>query len=408
MLHPEAAPHVEWWTPWTFDPLVLATLVASAAVYGVGLTRLWRTPAGRRAVPVWHAVAWTAGWGSIVVALLSPLDRLSDILFSAHMTQHELLMLVGAPLIVVGRPLVVMLWAFAPATRERVGRLTQAPLFEAGWRGVTGPIVVWILHAVVLWAWHAPALYEAALADERIHAVQHLSFFVTAALFWWAVVHGRYGRGGYGVAVLYVFTTALHSGALGALFTFAGTERYPAYDASTRAWGADPLADQALAGLIMWIPFGLVFMIVGLALFAAWLGESDRRLGRASPGTLGRVSMLLIAIGLGASGCEDHVRRSAEQVTGGNPDRAPVAMRKYGCTSCHSIPGVPGAHAYVGPPLDGFRQRSYIAGHLDTDARTLVRWIRHPHSLDGRTAMPEMGVTDQDARDMAAYLYTLR
>jgi cytochrome c len=120
----------------------------------------------------------------------------------------------------------------------------------------------------------------------------------------------------------------------------------------------------------------------------------------------GVIGVLVLSLTTGA--CENHVRRTAEQVTGGNPDRAPAAMRKYGCTSCHSIPGVPSAHAYVAPPLDGFRQRTYIAGHLGNDAATLVRWIRHPHSLDGRTAMPEMGVTDQDARDMAAYLYTLR
>jgi cytochrome c1 len=83
-------------------------------------------------------------------------------------------------------------------------------------------------------------------------------------------------------------------------------------------------------------------------------------------------------------------------------------MRRYGCTSCHTIPGVAGANGVVGPPLARFARRSYIAGHLSNDATTLVRWIRHPHALDGRTAMPEMGVSDGDARDMAAYLYTLR
>jgi putative membrane protein len=279
MLHPaETAAAFDWWTDWTLDPLVIASLGVAGTTYAVGLARLWRTPAGRRTAPPWSAAAYALGWATIVIALLSPLDPLSDILFSAHMTQHELLMLIAAPLIVVGRPLVVMLWAVGAEWRARLGRLTQLPVIEGGWRHVTGPLTVWVLHAVALWIWHVPSLYEAALADERIHAVQHLSFFVTAALFWWAVVHGRYGRGGYGVAVLYVFTTALHSGALGALFTFSTTLRYPAYAVSSRAWGVDPVADQALGGLIMWIPFGLVFMVVGLALFAAWLGESDRRL----------------------------------------------------------------------------------------------------------------------------------
>jgi putative membrane protein len=282
MLHPgdTTAATFGWWTDWTLDPFVIGSLLVAGTAYSVGLARLWRSPAGRRAAPPWSAASYALGWLTLVIALLSPLDALSDLLLSAHMTQHELLMLIAAPLIVVGRPLVVMLWAAGARSRARLGRLTQLPVIDGGWRHVTGPLTVWVLHAAALWIWHVPSLYEAALADERIHAIQHLSFFVTAALFWWAVVHGRYGRGGYGVAVLYVFTTALHSGALGALFTFSTSLRYPVYADTSRAWGVDPVADQALAGLIMWIPFGLVFMIVGLALFAAWLGESDRRLAQ--------------------------------------------------------------------------------------------------------------------------------
>lgn len=119
-------------------------------------------------------------------------------------------------------------------------------------------------------------------------------------------------------------------------------------------------------------------------------------------------AVVYFAILAATVGCDRDTRRAAEQLTGGNPDRAPAAMRRYGCTSCHTIPGVDGASAAVGPPLSAFGRRSYIAGHLSNDAQTLVRWIRRPHSLDPRTAMPEMGVTDQDARDIAAYLYTLR
>jgi cytochrome c len=115
-------------------------------------------------------------------------------------------------------------------------------------------------------------------------------------------------------------------------------------------------------------------------------------------------SLLLACL---ASGCENHARRTAVQITGGDPDRAAAAIRKYGCGSCHTIPGIDGANALVGPPLTSFSRRSYIAGHLSNNPDLLIRWIRHPHGFKQETAMPEMGVGEQDARDIAAYLYTL-
>jgi len=106
-------------------------------------------------------------------------------------------------------------------------------------------------------------------------------FFTSAALFWWALVEGRYGRLGYGVSVLVVFATALHTGALGALIALARRPLYPLYEARA-AGAADPLEDQQLAGLIMWVGAGLLFMMLGLALFLAWIGEARRRAERGT------------------------------------------------------------------------------------------------------------------------------
>jgi putative membrane protein len=142
---------------------------------------------------------------------------------------------------------------------------------------VTAPAAVWLLHALALWIWHLPSLYEAAVADETIHALQHSCFFGTACLFWWGIAHGRYGRLGNGAAVIYIFATALHSGALGALLTFSSALWYPIYESTTLAWGLTPLEDQQLAGLVMWIPSGVVFLAVGLGYLAAWIRESERR-----------------------------------------------------------------------------------------------------------------------------------
>jgi putative membrane protein len=147
------------------------------------------------------------------------------------------------------------------------------------WKRLTGPFVVLLLHALVLWIWHVPALFEAALRSETIHVLQHLGFFMTAALFWWALIHGRYGRVGYGVGVAYVFATAMHTQILGALLTFGSRIWYPTHASRT---GAAALDDQQLAGVIMWIPFGAVFLLIALALFAAWIGEAERRVAFTS------------------------------------------------------------------------------------------------------------------------------
>jgi cytochrome c oxidase assembly factor CtaG len=118
--------------------------------------------------------------------------------------------------------------------------------------------------------WHLPGLYQATLRSEILHTLQHASFLGTGLLFWWTVVHGREGRMGYGASVFYLFATAMHSGGLGALLTFASTPWYPAYAGATAAWGLTPLEDQQLAGLIMWIPAGLWWGGAGVVVSGGW------------------------------------------------------------------------------------------------------------------------------------------
>jgi cytochrome c oxidase assembly factor CtaG len=265
---------------WTWEPAVVVCLAVSAWLYAFGVWRLSRGTSPLRGVRAWEAAAYAAGWVALVVALVSPLHAWGQVLFSAHMGQHEVLMLVAAPLLVLGRPLVPFLWALPVSWRRAAGAAAKAAWWQAAWRAVTNPFAAWAIHAAALWVWHAPALFQATLESEWVHTLQHLSFFLSALLFWWALVHGRRGLMGYGAAVLYVFTTSLHSGALGALLTFASRLWYPAYATSTQAWGLTPIEDQQLGGLIMWVPAGLVYLVAGLALFAGWLRESDRRVER--------------------------------------------------------------------------------------------------------------------------------
>jgi cytochrome c oxidase assembly factor CtaG len=269
------------WAAWDWEPGVAVPLLVAAVLYGRGLRLLWDEHIGR-GIRVWEAACFATGWLVAVLALLSPLHEVSEQLFVAHMVQHELLMVVAAPLIVVGRPLVPMLWALPSAERRRVGSLSRWRALRVVWGFFTTPIVAFLVHGAAIWVWHAPALYEATLTSDTVHAVQHLSFFGTALLFWWTIIHahapgGRARAARFGTAVLLLFATALHAGALGALLTFSRTLWYPAYGSAARAWGLTPFDDQQLAGLVMWIPASFAYLVAALILFTGWLRASEER-----------------------------------------------------------------------------------------------------------------------------------
>jgi putative membrane protein len=243
--------------------------------------RVWRRAGVGHGISRWEFAAFVSGWLTLVLALVSPLHPWGSVLFSAHMSQHELLMLVAAPLLVIGKPLVAFLRGMPAAWAATLIRGFGSAAWTPVWRFLTNPFVAWLIHAAVLWIWHIPSLFEATLENELVHALQHLSFVLSALLFWWAVMQGPRRAMNFGVATLYMFTTALHSGALGALLTFAKSLWYPAYAASTHDWGLSPLEDQQLGGLIMWVPACLVYLVAGLALCAGSMRESERRTERA-------------------------------------------------------------------------------------------------------------------------------
>src|ERR1051326_6507200 len=278
---------------WTFEPLVILSLAVSGLLFAVGVRRLWHESPKRRTIRPWEALCFAGGWFALFVSLISPLHAWGGVLFSAHMTQHEILMLLAAPLLVLSRPLLPFMWALPLSWSRQIGNIAKRPLIQKTWHALTIPLVAWVVHAVALWTWHIPFLFEAVLHSEWVHIAQHLSFLISALLFWWAVVHGPQGVMGYGAAVLYVFTTSIHNGLLGALLTFATSVWYPSYVGLTSTWGFTPLEDQQLGGLIMWIPAGIVYIVAGLALFVGWMRESELRLERRerAQALLAKVSM---------------------------------------------------------------------------------------------------------------------
>jgi putative membrane protein len=267
---------------WNWDPLILFSLIAASLLYARGLWVLWRRAGVGRGVGRWQAAAFAGGIYTLFVALVSPLDALGHALFSAHMAQHMLLALVAAPLLVLGAPLLPLLWVLPGRGRRAAGSWwNDSRRARALWHGLTGPLVVCCLFAVILWVWHLPGLYQAAVESALVHALEHASMLFAAGLFWWLVVQplGR-RRLNYGGAILLVFITSVHSTVLGALFVFAPTPLYPLYEASVGAWGLTPIADQRLAGLIMRTPGTFIFLLTIAVLFLLWLSEMERR---ASP-----------------------------------------------------------------------------------------------------------------------------
>jgi putative membrane protein len=269
---PEPGPAVPSLWTWNLEPWLLFLLALSALAYAIGLRRLWGNAGRGRGVSMPQACAFWTGWLSLVIALVSPLDPLGGRLFSAHMVQHELLMVVAAPLLVVGRPLATWTWALSPAQRRTVGRLFQSRGWSSVWTTLTDPLVAWALHALALWGWHIPTAFDAALQHEGLHILQHVSFLGTALFFWWSVLgHDPRGRYGPGHSAAYLFTTMMHTSALGALLSLAPTPWYSPYIPLTGALGMDPVDDQQLGGLIMWVPAALAYVIAALAVLGKML-----------------------------------------------------------------------------------------------------------------------------------------
>jgi cytochrome c oxidase assembly factor CtaG len=267
--------------------MITVSLGLLAIVYGIGVARVWSTAGFGRGIGYWEAASFALGWLVLAAALVSRLDEWSDTLFAAHMLQHELLMVIAAPLVALGAPITAVAWALPNRMEHGAGQRLVRVLARSAW--ILPAAAVCVLHAVLLWIWHVPVLYDLALAHETVHAVQHLSFFGSGVLFWWVLAHGRTGRSGYGAAVLYVFATALHSGLLGALLALSPHVWYARYLTGRNMWGLSPIEDQQIAGLIMWIPASVVFSAAGLVFLAGWLRESGRRvehLGSTRPTTI--------------------------------------------------------------------------------------------------------------------------
>ena len=263
------------WTSWNPEWWLWLSLGLAGWLYARGVHRLWRAATPNAGITRLQVSAFAIGWLVLVIALLSPLDAMGGALFSAHMVQHELLMIVAAPLLVLGHPLGPWIWSLPVAWRKLAADLCRESGVRAAVRLLTRPLVASSLSVLALWIWHVPALFDAALRSEWLHALQHASFFVSSLLFWWAVLQRRRAGSNYALGVFYVFAAGMQSSLLGALLAFANTAWYQPYAMTTQHWTLTPLEDQQLGGLIMWIPGGFVYLAIALVLTGAWMRASQ-------------------------------------------------------------------------------------------------------------------------------------
>ena len=258
---------------WTFGPEVTVPLLATLALYLAGLARLHSRAQRGRSKRQARAWRFLAGWVILAAALVSPLHEAGEASFALHMIEHETIMLPAALLLVAARPGSVLLWGL-PAS----GRLLIAPVIRLPiWRALGAPLTATALQALALIAWHMPALFDRALRSEAWHVAQHLSFIVTALVFWWAMLPaGARGESSYRAA-LCLFATSMLGGGLGALMALDSSPWYAGYAAmGTTPFGLSPAEDQQLAGLIMWIPGGLFHLAAALALLGLALGQPQK------------------------------------------------------------------------------------------------------------------------------------
>ncbi|MGN6130408.1 MAG: cytochrome c oxidase assembly protein [Nocardioidaceae bacterium] len=258
---------------WALVAVVGGVSVLLLACYARGVVRMRTHPQGRRRQRAWRPAAMAAGVVSLLVVTLPPLGELLEQRLATHMVQHIVMIMVSAPLFALATPGQPLLAGMPAAVRRplvRLGhRLPGAVLLAPG--------VAWVLHIAALWAWHMPAAYDLALDSELVHLCEHACFLLTAWVFWWhlATVAQRRLRGP--AALLYVVAAVPPGAALGAMLTFPEHPLYPAQAAHAAASGINPMLDQRIGGLVMWIPLDLVYLAIAVLLMGRWFKSMDAR-----------------------------------------------------------------------------------------------------------------------------------
>lgn len=273
---------------WTIPPWFTATVVVTGAVYLRGYLRLHRQMPDR--FPAWRLGAFLGGLAALLIAISSPLAAFDDLLLQVHMVQHMLLMFVAPPLLLLGAPTIPLLRGLPPSLAKRVlGPLLKSRMLGKLADFLGNPVVCWLALVIATWAWHAPGPYQLALRSEGWHQIEHGCFIGAAMLFWWPVVQPwpsrmRWPRW---TMIPYLLFADGQNTVLSALLTFSDRVIYPYYKTVPRVAGITPLSDQITAGVIMWVPGSLFFLVPAVMIMFTLLSArgavaAPRRSGTAA------------------------------------------------------------------------------------------------------------------------------
>ena len=265
------------WTSWQIDPTVLLGVLGLAAAYVI-LTSRWNerwTGIPDRQVTGAQRRSFLAGCVVILIALGPPVEDWAALLVSGHMLQHLLLMFLAPPLLLYGTPA----WMLAPLLKWK-------PVALMGY-WLTRPVVAFALSSLVIIVWHLPVLYDLSLRVEPVHIVQHMMYLSTSLLVWWTLLGPlpAWPRATPLVQCLFLFALTLPSAVVGAFLTFGPVGYYPYYTTVPRMWGSDLATDQQVAGLMMWVVGGVIYLLLVTVIFFRWATreEAGERLGGPPP-----------------------------------------------------------------------------------------------------------------------------
>ncbi len=262
---------------WRFDPLALGLILAAAAIYLWAVRRVNRAHPGNRQ-PTYRSWLFLLGLAAIGVALLSPIEVYEGSLFSVHMVQHMLLQLLAAPLLLAGAPITLSLRASGPRLRRALLVVLRSRIVHV----LSFPVIAWLLFAAANWGWHFSVLYDDALENPLLHHLQHASFLAVALLFWWPAIGADPSpwRMPHPVRLFYLFLAMPQNSFLGVALLQAPQVLYSHYVTNLRSWGASPLEDQQLGGVIMWVVGDLAFLAGMAVVVVVWMRHEDRRTAR--------------------------------------------------------------------------------------------------------------------------------
>jgi putative membrane protein len=269
---------------WSLPLAPVLSLVITCAIYLRGFLRARRTRAHE--LPPWRATCFLLGIASLWIAIASPIAALDDLLLTAHMTQHLILMSVAPPLLLLGAPVVPLLRGLPRFfVQALVGPLLRSNWFQHALHTVKHPVFGWLSMNIAYVAWHVPSAFELALRSEAWHNVEHLCFFSTSLAFWWTVIQPWPGKTVWSrwAVVPYLITADIVNTGLSAFLAFCGRVIYPTYEQAPRVFRLSALNDQVAAGAEMWVLGSSIFLLAAVGVMLRLL-RGGQRVAPSGPG----------------------------------------------------------------------------------------------------------------------------